>query len=344
MRKVMHSMTVSAALILSMAAIGASAQQRTADRVEALSPPSFAAPAPPQPRALGGGDPSAQTQVWQPSGRGAGPVPVPLAPPNLRNEALERLAPMTPEEVLGLRRDLDARSKAMQQALEVQAKPVRRQVMLDLSPGSTPEVVRTTFAQGSILSFVDAAGRPWSVTAVENFNPAGFDAALFGTNSVSVGVLQPQARAGNIAVLVEGVATPLMFTFVTGQPEVDYALEVQLPLYVPGLPPPVGALQVMPSQNVGQLMDFLMGTPPRLAQSLKTNASQVKAWQISPTKMIVRVEGIVVDPPFSRHQASQSGVGVYEVPLTSSILVSLKTQNQLSKVAITGLSATLEQK
>lgn len=320
----------------------ASGQSGAVNRVTAVEAPILPSPASSEPRRSSAGGQA--PDVWQPTSRGRGPMPLPLSAPNLKNEALERIAPMTPDQVRELRIDLDARTKAMQQALEVQAKPVRRQIVIDLSPGATPEVIRTAFAQGSILSFVDAAGRPWAVQAVENFNPAGFDAALFGTSSVSVGVVQPSARAGNIGILLEGVSTPLMFTFVTGQPEVDYALEVQLSRFVPGQPLPVGAVDGSPSQNVSELMGFLLNTPPESAANLKSDSPHVKAWQISATKMIIRAEGIVVAPAFTRKQSSQSGVSVYEVPLSPHILVTLKTQNQLARVSISGLSATVEQK
>ncbi len=318
-------------------------QQRATARIEAAAAPELVAPAPvaktPQKQKA-----VAHSDVWQPTARPSTPMPLPFSPPDLKSEALDRIAPMTPEQVRELRRDLDARTKAMQQALEVQAKPVRRQVVIDLSPGATPEVIRTTFAQGSILSFVDAAGRPWNVKTVENFNPTGFDASLFGTSSVSVGVVQPSARAGNIGVLLEDVSTPLMFTFVTGQPEVDYALEVQLPRYAPGLAAPVGAVDQAPSSNAAELMNYLLNTPPSSAKALKTDSPHVKVWQISPTKMIVRAEGMLVAPAFSRQQSSQTGVSVYETPLSPHILLSLKTQSQLAKVGVSGLGPTVEQK
>jgi intracellular multiplication protein IcmK len=318
-------------------------QQRATTRIEAVAAPELVAPVPTQ-ASKNSPQGVPHSGVWQPTGRNSAPMPLPFAPPDLKSEALDRIAPMTPEQVRELRRDLDARTKAMQQALEVQAKPVRRQVVIDLSPGATPEVIRATFAQGSIISFVDAAGRPWNVKTVENFNPSGFDAALFGTSSVSVGVAQPNARAGNIGVLLEGVSTPLMFTFVTGQPEVDYALEVQLPRYAPGLAAPVGAVNHAPTANAAELMNYLLNTPPSSARALKTDSTFVKAWQISPTKMIVRAEGMLVAPAFSRQQSSQTGVSVYEVPLSPHILLSLKTQNQLAKVSVSGLGPTVEQK
>lgn len=335
--------SVFATVVLLGFVAAANAQQRAGSRIEAAPVPDLVSPAAAQAKASPQvGQPS--QGVWQPTGRPSAPMPLPMVPPDLKSEALDRIAPMTPDQVRALRRDLDARTKAMQQALETQAKPVRRQVVIDLSPGATPEVIRTTFAQGSIISFVDAAGRPWSVKTVENFNPTGFDAALFGTSSVSVGVIQPSARAGNIGVLLDGVSTPLMFTFVTGQPEVDYALEVQLPRYAPGTAAPVGAIDLPPSQGASDLMNYLLNTPPEGARALKTDSSAVKAWQISPTKMIVRAEGMLVAPAFSRQQSSQTGVGVYEIPLSPHILVSLKTQNQLSRISVSGLGPTVEQK
>lgn len=276
------------------------------------------------------------------------PMPAPLpsgavqGPLDLKREALERIAPLTEQEILELRRDLDKRSAAMNQPLDPVGRPVRRQVTLDLSPGSAPEVVRAAFAQGSVVSFVDAAGRPWPVLHADNFAPQGFDIATFGGNGVSVGVKSGGVRAGSIAVLLEGLSSPVSFSIVTGQREVDYSVEVQLPRYLPGAPVPVGAVEQGPSLGAADLMNFLLNTPPRDAVALTVDAANMKAWQISPQRMIVRTDALLASPAWQRRQASATGMSVYDVPVTPVVLVA--GPGQLTTVRISGFTGTKEQR
>jgi intracellular multiplication protein IcmK len=279
---------------------------------------------------------------------GAPPMPTPLpggampAPANLKQEAIDRLAPLSPSEIIELRQELSRRAAATVQPLEPVGKPVRRFVALDITPGATPEVIRTAFSQGSVISFVDAAGRPWPVSQADNFNPTGFDAATFGPNAVSVGVRSPTSRSGSIAVLLEGLPTPLSFSVVTGQREVDYSVEVQLPRYLPGQPAPVGAVEQIRSLGAADLMNFLLNTPPREARALQSDSPTVTAWQISPERMIVRTEAMVASPAWQRRQSSTAGVSVYDLPVTSRVLIA--AQGQMMSVRVSGFTATREQK
>lgn len=268
-----------------------------------------------------------------------GPLPMPI---NLKQEALERTAPLTPDEILELRREMTRRGQAMQQPLAPVAKPMRRFITLDLTPGAVPEVIRTAFAQGSVVSFVDAAGRPWPVSVADNFNPNGFDTAVFGSNGVSIGVKNEAARAGNVAVLLDGLTTPITFSVVTGQREVDYSVEVQLPRYLPGLPAPVGAVEQIRSLGAADLMNFLLNTPPKDARALVTDSPNVTAWQVSPERMIVRTEALVASPAWQRRQSSTSGVNVYDLPITPRLVVA--AQSQLMTVRLTGFAGTKEQR
>lgn len=268
-----------------------------------------------------------------------GPLPAPL---NLKQEALERSAPLTADEILEFRREMARRAQAAQQPLHPVAKPTRRFVTLDLTPGATPEVIRTAYAQGAVVSFVDAAGRPWPVAVADNFNPDGFDTAVFGTNGVSIGVKKETARAGNVAVLLEGLTTPITFSVVTGQREVDYSVEVQLARYLPGQPAPVGAVEQIRSLGAADLMNYLLNTPPKGVRPLVSDSPNVTAWQISPERMIVRTAALVASPAWQRRQSSTSGVNVYDMPLTPALVVS--AQSQLMTVRLSGFAGTKEQR
>lgn len=320
-------------------------------RASASAPQYSAAPAPPAqaPQApaatqLGAGIPaSGVPRQSTPAGYVAGqPMPMPLPAPaaDLKTEAIDRIAPLNAKEILELRKELGVRASAMQQPLEPTAKPVRRVVRMDLSPGAAPEVIRTAVAQGSVITFLDAAGRPWPVVSADNFNPAGFDIATFGLNGVSVGVKAAGARAGNMAVLLDGLQIPVTLSIQTGQREVDYSVEFHIPRILPGQPAPVGAVEQVLSLGAADLMNYLLNTPPEQARALVADSPLATAWQVSPDRMIVRTTGLVASPTWRRRQSSALGVSVYDLPLTPVVLVA--AEGQLLPVRLSGFGATRE--
>jgi intracellular multiplication protein IcmK len=285
-------------------------------------------------------------QVFTPVSRAAAmPTPLPgsvMQPIDLKTEALEQTAPLTPQEILDLRRELEARGKAASEPLAPIGRPVRRLLPVDLSPGAPPEVVRTTFGQGTVVSFQDAAGRPWPVAHVDNFNPSAMSVALLGANGVSIGVKSARARIGNVAVLLEGMSSPVTFAVAIGQEEIDYSVELQLPRYLPGLPAPVGVVESLPSLGVAELMDYLMGTVPATSRKLSSTSPHVQAWQINPTTMIVRTSAMLASPRYSRRQSSGNGTSVYELPVAPRLV--LASEGQMQTVTVGGFEATKEAK
>jgi intracellular multiplication protein IcmK len=284
--------------------------------------------------------------VFTPVSRSASmPTPLPgssMQPIDLKQEALEQTAPLTPAEILDLRRELEARGKAASEPLTPIGRPVRRLLPIDLSPGAPPEVVRTTFGQGTVVSFLDAAGRPWPVAHVDNFNPAAMSVALLGVNGVSIGVKSARARIGNVAVLLEGMSAPVTFAVAIAQEEIDYSVELQMPRYLPGLPAPVGAVETLPSLGAAGLMDYLLGTVPAGIRKLSSSSQNVQAWQVSPTLMIVRTSALLASPRYSRRQSSGTGTTVYELPVTGRLV--LAAEGQMQTVTVGGFEATKEAK
>lgn len=273
------------------------------------------------------------------------PMPMPMpqgVPANLVDEALDRTAPLTPEEIRDLRRELDSRSNAMNEPLTPVGRPVRRLVNLDLSPGSVPEIIRVSYGQGGVVTFLDAAGRPWPVIAVENFSPRGLDVAVLGTNGVSIAVRAPTARVANLAVQLEGLASPVTLSVSIGQSEIDYSVEMQLPRYLPGAPAPVGSIEALPSLAASDLLNYLLGTVPTGIRVLQTNMAGVQAWQINAQTMVVRTEALLASPRYHRRQSSANGLTVYELPVSPRLI--LASQGQMQQVALSGFDATKEQK
>ena len=150
-------------------AVAAHAQQvlgQTPTQGRYSVPPSYAA----QPQAAANAAALANGQdqsLGMPAGRPApaAPMPSPLPPQTRVQQALEQVAPLAPDEVILLRQELLKRQRAAMENVTTRkpARPTTSAENLDLTPGSTPPVIRVAVGQGTVISFVDAAGRPWEI-------------------------------------------------------------------------------------------------------------------------------------------------------------------------------------
>jgi intracellular multiplication protein IcmK len=332
-----------ASLVLLLLGAAALAQNAGMQRV---------APAPAQPQApmaapvLGQQAPAQQPALQVTNQQQTRPMPAPLPgmPLDRVEESVNMIAPLTAEEILRLRRELNVRQKAAVEPLIPQGKPSTRLARIDLSPGATPEVIRISMSEGAVVSFIDAAGRPWNIENADSFNPTGFDIAAFGKNGLSIAAKMEQA-IGNVAVRLEGMSGAITFKVLAGHTasrDLDYAIDLQVPRYLPGVPAPVGAVIAQPSLGVGELMDYLLRTPPRDARELKVEGIVgAMAWQTPSGRIMLRTDKMVLSPDAKRRQSSSDGMTVYELPVTPVALVS--DNGRLINVQISGFSISTQQ-
>lgn len=267
----------------------------------------------------------------QPGKPVAAPVPLPYprgaAMPsptevNLVNETLEQVAPLTPAEVLDLRRKLTQRKEALTENVSgrAPAKATTQIYNVDLSPGATPPVIRIEVSQGAIVSFLDAAGKPWPARVADNFAPRAMTVSQFTEHQLSIGTGSAVPINVSVAVALEGLPTAVTFSVISGQAKVDSQVMMMIPRYRDGIPPEVGALGGQPSLNSRDLVDFLLRTPPRASRALTVEGVPgVMAWQTSPTRMVIRSSNKVASGYFRGHQGVGDGTEVYEVPLSPQV-------------------------
>lgn len=338
--------------VLALLSLGASAIAQNAG-MQRVSPNQPAQPAAVMAAPVLGQQPPAapaQAQAGQkPAGQTAQsprvmPTPMPGAAFDRVEESVNMIAPLTAEEILRLRKELNVRQKAAVEPLAPTGKPSTRLARVDLSPGAVPEVVRISLSEGAVVSFIDAAGRPWPIENADSFNTAGFDIASFGKNGLSIAAKMDQA-IGNIAVRLEGMSGAIAFKVLSGHSaarDLDYALELQVPRYLPGVPAPVGAVISQPSMGAGELMDYLLRTPPRDAKELKVEGIVgAMAWQTPSGRIMLRTDKLVLTPDAKRRQSSSDGMTVYELPVTPVALVS--DNGRLINVQISGFSISTSQ-
>ncbi len=286
--------------------------------------------------------PAAASQMPPPAGRPAPAQPMPTPMPQLDKvqTAIDQVVPMNPEEITKLLRQIYERQSAGQQNVtgHAPAKPVTSVETLDLSPGSTPPVIRLALGQGAVVSFSDAAGRPWPIMDNLNFNERAYTAKLIGPHLYSI-TLKSREPA-NLTVVLKDLARPIVITALPATDETDYLKEFTVPRFLGGEPPPTVAASSRDgglSFNSPELINYLYRTPPKGAKPLTVaGLPGVLVWQTAGNKMVVRTSGQVVIPAFSRRHASTDGVAVFEIPLSP--IVSITEGGTLYRVSVGGYS------
>ena len=297
----------------------------------------------PHPGSLPPAPHAASTQPVQPGvqpGAYSGyPAALPPPPPDLVQMGLDSVAPMSPEQVRKFMEELFRRQMAARENFTNRPapKPVTSVQTLDLSPGATPPVVRVAVGQGSVLSFSDAAGRPWEIVDNINFHGNAFDVKLIGPHLYTIALKEP--AAANVTVVLKDLPRPIVITAVPAQNEVDYLVEFTVPRFIGGRPPAAALATAAdpsaPNFNAEALLNYLYRTPPKDAIALQVNGvSNVMAWQSSPTTMVVRTDGLLILPAWLRRHVATDGMGVYEVPLSP--IISIARGGQVVRATISG--------
>ena len=262
---------------------------------------------------------------------------------SIRNEAFanvpDTLMPLSPDEIKDVRRIFNKTQQAGAFVQDVPAKPVSSTIMVDISPGASPPVVRLSSGFVSSLVFLDSTGAPWPIKAYDLGDPKSFNiqwSQASGGEDAIDNTLMIQAitmyKVANLAVVLRGLNTPIMLTLVPGQEVVDYRVDIRAPGMGPKAKP---VYNMMPSTPNSMLIDFLNGVPPQNAKSLRVTGGEASAWKVDKT-MFLRTDMTIVSPSWiSTMTGSQGGVNAYELPL-SPVVLALKN-GKVHKLQIEGL-------
>lgn len=253
------------------------------------------------------------------------PMPSPVVDFDLTNEVIDRVSPFSPAEVRRLRGELEERERAWYENLgkRPQPKAVVSEYRLDLSPGATPPVVRVTLGQGALVTFLSADAKPWPIKESDNFNSKGIRVTQLSAHVLSVSLLSPYAT-GSVGVILDGLASGVTFSVVPAQAETDHRAEMIVPrMLAVAEGGQVGESYVpMPGFNTAELSQYLLKIPPPTARELKIVGNiDVRAWQSSKDRMVVRTAMTVVSPAAFKRHSSADGTHVYEMPLSPVITV-----------------------
>ncbi len=233
---------------------------------------------------------------------------------------VNELLPLTPNQIRRLKNMFAASQEASASPPGMPPRPVATSQFVNLAPGSTPPVVR--LAQGFVSSvmFIDSTGAPWPIAAFDIGDPNSFNIQWNKKDNMLMIQAKRQYVYGNLAVRLEGLATPVMITLVPGQKAVDYRVDMR----VEGIGPDATYVpngQGIPHVQNDQLLRVLDGVTPDGATILDVSGGTAKAWSIG-DKMFLRTKYTLLSPSWLSTLSSADGTNAYELYRSPLILAS----------------------
>lgn len=276
------------------------------------------------------------------------PAAAPAAPPqNTQNvlgdtsnsrtafaEMVRNIMPLSPAQIVTLRDMFNKTQKAVARYPGVPPKPTSSSILVNMSPGATPPVIRLRAGYVTSLVFLDSTGEPWPVVGYDLGNPKAFNIQPTSPNGKSdTLILQSLVsyEQGNLAVMLKGENTPVMLTLMPGQRAVDYRVDLR----IPGLGPNASvSMSGLPQAENPVLMNFLDGVAPAKAKQLTIDGAPAQAWAYR-KHLFLRTRVTVLSPGWISSMSSPDGTHVYELEKTPIILAS--ERGQMVQLSIKGL-------
>lgn len=231
---------------------------------------------------------------------------------------LEQAVPLSPDQIIQLRKMLDMTEQAAATSPTTPPLPVSSSMMVSLEPGSLPPLIRLASGFVSSVVFVDSTGAPWPIASYSMGNPNEFNLQWDDiSNTLFIQSLQTYSH-GNLAVRLADLPTPVMISLVSGQKEVDYRADLQIKGRGPNATAPIVPSTV---RNDRTLIDLLDGLPPKDSVKLQLIPDLGSAWTKGNT-LYIRTQQTMLSPAWTNTVASADGTRVYEMPKTPFVLMS----------------------
>lgn len=245
--------------------------------------------------------------------------------PPVRDQAFEETVrtqlPMTPEQIRTLKAMFDEAQKAAAETPGTPPKPTSNSQIVDLSPGATPPIIRLQGGFVTSIVFLDATGSPWPIAAYDLGDPRSFNIQWDQKGNTLMVQAISGYKTGNLAVMLQGLNTPIMLTLLPGQKAVDYRVDLRLPGIGPNT---VTTVTHLPGKETPVLLDVLNGVPPQGSTTLKiSGCSKCNAWLYN-GEIFLRTRFTVLSPGWIATLTSADGTHAYQLPSTPVILVSDK--------------------
>ncbi len=232
----------------------------------------------------------------------------------------EQLFPLTPEQIIRLKQKQDTIQFAQASSPGAPPKPTATSQFVNLSPGSTPPVIRLSQGFVSSLVFLDSTGAPWPINAYDLGDPSAFNIQWDKTSNTLMIQATKLYTYGNLAVRLKNLNTPVMLTLIPGQKAVDYRVDLRVQGYGPNAKSMPLEEGTPPSAN-DLLLNVLDGVPPPGSSRLSISGGDARAWLLN-EKMYVRTDLTILSPGWISSMTSADGMHAYEMQKSPILLVS----------------------
>lgn len=236
------------------------------------------------------------------------------------SEVKKQMFPLSPEQTVEVKKWYENDEFAQATSASTPPKPTATSQMVNLSPGSTPPVIRLSQGFVSSLVFLDSTGAPWPIAAYDLGDPNAFNIQWDRVSNTLMIQASKLYTYGNLAVRLRGLNTPVMLTLIPGQKAVDYRVDLRVQGNGPNakhIPMDVS----LPSSSNDVLLQVLDGVPPSGSSHLTVSGGDAQAWLLN-SKMFVRTSLTILSPGWIGSMTSADGTHAYEMQKSPVLLVS----------------------
>lgn len=271
-------------------------------------------------------------------------LPKPLTPEQqstvtvgeLQNRAFyqmkNNMMPLTPKQIVELRKVYEQSKAAAEINPFGPPRPTSSSLMVDLSPGAAPPVVRLARGFVSTLVFLDETGSPWPVESVDLGNPQNYNLQWDKKSNILMIQANASHTSANLAVRLRGQNTPVMLSLLPAQKSVDFRVDMHVPGLGPNALPRENIVPNAPSTDLLQVLD---GVPPSQAKQLNLTGGEGRIWLLN-GNLYLRTKMTVISPAWTAVMTSTDGMHAYKMSPVPVILASLN--GQMIRLRVKGLS------
>lgn len=229
----------------------------------------------------------------------------------------QTMLPMTPEQIQRLRQLFNQTQSAAATVPGTPPRPTISSQYVKLEPGATPTVIRLSQGYVTTLAFIDSTGQPWPVTNYDIGNPQSFNIQWDKKSNLLMIQATSLYNVGNLAVQLQGLATPVMVTLISGQKAVDYRIDLRIPGNGPNAKELLG--RSLPDSADPTLLSILEGVAPEKSITLKISGAPAQGWYAD-NHLYLRTRLTLISPAWIATMSSPDGMKAYEMPKTPLIL------------------------
>jgi len=246
---------------------------------------------------------------------------------------IDSTIPMQPDEIRKLHRILDEQKRAAAEPVR-ETIPRSRQLIVDVAPGAEMHSVSVNKGMVSTLVFLDLHGEPWPISSIKNGNRRDYlveevvvnngngEKAEDGTSN-SITISTNSYSKGNVAVFLQGLATPIVIGIKSGDKYTDYRVDLRInktgPFSGRALSNARSASGALPEYD-NLLLSVLGGVAPKHFK-FKVLDGYLGDVFYDDKRMFVRTGHKIISPLSKNMIKSADGTIVYEIPNTTVVLM-----------------------